>query len=146
VGKIWGWGTVSEISQGGCFIDINQPLAIGSETWLRLFISGEVLEVGAKVAWTTPQVGMGMRYEAISPELESKITRLLKKVSGQEYLSAPTAEPLEFLVPENADLPLECEGITPEAAAGILAKIIERVQETGRLTEQELMEIVNAGR
>ena len=89
-----------------------------------------------------------MRFEATSPELDSRIARLLKIVADQKDApggGSPSVQPSEFPVPESADLPLGCEGITPEAAPAILAKIIERVQETGALTEQELMEIVKAG-
>ena len=39
-GRHCGWGTVSEIARGGCYIETNQPLPPGSKAQLRLAILG----------------------------------------------------------------------------------------------------------
>ena len=151
-GQLYGWGTVSEISRGGCYIDTNQPMPVAAAVNLRISLVGEILEAGAKVAWTTPQVGMGMRFEVSSPELESRIERMLQIITGEDGGSrSPGGQPSEFPILAHAaldsgtELDLDHGGISPEAATKILAKVIERVNQAGALTRQELMEIVKAG-
>jgi len=143
---------VSEIGRGGCYIDTHQPMPVTTGVNLRISLAGEILETGAKVAWNTPQVGMGMRFEVASPELENSIERMLKIITGEDGGSRSLAgQPQEFPILAHAaldpgtELDLDYGDISPEAATKILAKVIERVNQAGALTRQELMEIVQAG-
>jgi hypothetical protein len=152
-GKRCGWGTVSEIGRGGCYIETGQPLPVGTAVQLRLAMGSAVLEITARVVWNTPQVGMGMHFEAASTEIENSVMQILRLVTDDAGLpSSPEASPEEFLLPQCADpegdasgLDEMCPPISPEAASGILARIVERINQTGVLTEQELIEIVKAG-
>jgi hypothetical protein len=148
-GKLSGWGTVSEIGRGGCYIETGQPLPVGSKVQLRLSMDSATLEIGAEVVWMTPQVGMGMRFEVAAPQIEQAVIHILSMIADEEHLldggDSPYVPPEEFSLPQIANAPMEQEAISPEAAPGILARIIERVNETGALSHQELMEIVKAG-
>ena len=143
-GKLTGWGTVSEIGRGGCYVETGQPLPIGAKVQLRLSMECATLEIAAEVVWITPQVGMGMRFEVAAPQIEQAVVHILSMIGDKEHLldggDTPYVPPQEFLIPENAT-----DEISADAAAGILARIIERVHETGTLTQQELMQIVKAG-
>ena len=146
--RLVGWGTVSEIGRGGCYVETGQPLPVGSKVQLRLCLDSASLEIAAEVAWMTPQVGMGMRFEVAAPQIEQAVVHILSLVSGEGHIldggDSQYVPPVEFLLPQAANSPME-HGISPEAATGILARIIERVTESGSLSEQELMEIVRAG-
>jgi hypothetical protein len=162
-GKRCGWGTVSEIGSGGCYIETGSPLPAGLPVQLRLTIAGLMLETVAVVAWVTPQVGMGMRFEAASPEAQSQLSQFLQKVTagaeavgGGSFAHVPE---LELEVEDNGRTehranqggspgayPGSSPAISPEAAPRILARILQRVHQTGSLTEHELLAIVNAGR
>jgi PilZ domain-containing protein len=143
-GKLTGWGTVSEIGRGGCYIETGQPLPVGSKAQLRLSLEHATLEIGAEVVWMTPQVGMGMRFDVASPAIELAVVHILSMVAGDGHMldggDSHYVPPAEFLIPEIAN-----EEINPEAAPEILARIIERVNKIGTLTQEELMEIVKTG-
>ena len=143
-GKLTGWGTVSEIGRGGCYIETGRPLPVGSKVQLRLSMESATLEIGAEVVWMTPQVGMGMRFEVAAPQIELAVVHILSMIADEEHLldggDSPYVPPEEFSIPDPAHAPIEA--IDAEAASGILARIIERVNETGALSHQELMEIL----
>jgi hypothetical protein len=135
-GKLYGWGTVGEISRSGCYIETSHPLPITTEAQVRLTIGDILLDLVAKVAWTTPQVGMGMYFEVVPPEEENKLAQILRKVTG--LAPPPAVQQLERPQPTSS-APIR---ITREAAPGILAKIVERINAKGVLTRQELIDIV----
>jgi Tfp pilus assembly protein PilZ len=144
-----GWATVSEIGAGGCYIETSQPLPFGTDVQLRLTISDAVLEVGAKVVWATPQIGMGMHFEAVSPKAEDQLALILAKLAGQPDISggefAMGTQSIEFCDEASAGLRIGKEVIAEDVAPAILARIIERINRAGVLTQQELVEIVKAG-
>lgn len=146
-GTRYGWGAVTEIGHGGCYVETSNTLPSGTSVHVRLTIAGLVMETAAAIAWCTPQVGMGIRFEPASAELATKVAQFVHRINGEK---AP-AEPAPFVpmhpqriaeqAKKRADSP-----ITPEAAFRILSRIVQRARQTGALTEQEIVEIVNANR
>ena len=63
-------GRISDLSQGGFFIDTHSPLAEGSIIAFTLYLPGDVSETPVtgegKVAWQRPMEGMGIRYTKLS--------------------------------------------------------------------------------
>jgi Tfp pilus assembly protein PilZ len=80
-GVRFGWGAVTDIGRGGCYIETPQLLPVGSEVLLRLNIASINLEVAAKVVTNHPLVGMGMQFLAIPETEESKFTAMLFRVA-----------------------------------------------------------------
>jgi hypothetical protein len=54
----------NELSSGGCHLDMRNPLATGSTVSVRLTHGGETVEIPARVVHSTPNVGMGVAFEA----------------------------------------------------------------------------------
>lgn len=133
----WGWGKVSEISRGGCYIETDHTLPVGDEVQLRITIAGAMLDIGGRVASATQLVGMGMDFVATSAEQESNLAQIVEKVAPVEV--SPAAPPEKPPQPNSSTI-----RITREAAPGILAEVIKRINETGVLTRQELANIVKA--
>jgi hypothetical protein len=136
-GKCCGWGKVNDISCTGCYIETVYPVPAGTEVQLRLTIAGTVLDLGARVVWSTPQVGMGMCFVIVSPEENNKLAQILEEVTATG--PSPAVQQAERLQPSGATV-----RITREAAPDILAKIIKLLNEKGVLTRQEMIEIVKA--
>jgi hypothetical protein len=138
-GGRWGWGSVNEISHGGCYIEILQLLPIGAEARLKLTMDDLMLEVAARVVSNDMATGMGMEFLAIAAEQERILQAMLKRVGapGISY-SAPSAS-TAGATPPAAHKAIH---ITPEATPKILAKVIARINEKGVLTRQELVAIV----
>ena len=138
-GERCGWGSVTDISRGGCYIEIPHPLPIGSEVQLRLNFGGLDFDVAAKVATSYPLVGMGMVFLPIPEAEQNKLTAILARVAGT------TASPIT----PQLDTPLkttQAMRITPEQAPRILAEIVKHINTKGVLTRQELSDIVLANR
>lgn len=136
-GQRWAWGTLTDVSSGGCYIDTNQPLPLGAEARLRLTVADISVEIDAKTASVTPMMGMGMEFVAMLQEQKIKLVEIIEKISATE----PAPVPHKPAPSEAAKATLR---ITREAAPGILARIIERINEKGVLTRQELIDIVKS--
>ena len=62
------WGTLSDLSVGGCYLEMSIPLELGS--WLKLGIWIGQVKVWAEgeVAHRTPGLGIGIRFKQISDQ------------------------------------------------------------------------------
>jgi hypothetical protein len=136
-GRCCGWGKLNDISRGGCYLETVNPMVAGSDTRLRITLAGTVLEIDARVVWTTPQVGMGLYFVIESPEEANNLAQIVDEIAGKKQ--APAAEPAARPKPDSATI-----RIPREAAPEILAKIIQRINEKGVVTRQELIEMVKA--
>lgn len=136
-GKRCGWGKCTDISRVGCYIETQYPLPVGTEAQLHLTFARTLLDIGAKVIWATPQVGMGMCLILVSPEADKKLAQIIEEATATGRSSAVQVQQAERSAPSSA--PVQ---ITREAAPGILAKIIKQINEKGILTKQDLIEIV----
>lgn len=79
-GKCWGWGKVSDISHGGCYIETSHPLPTCTVLLLRLTIEGIFLEISAKVVSCDTMYGMGMQFIELPAERNS-LPQILEKVT-----------------------------------------------------------------
>ena len=136
-GQLAEWGTVSDIGRCGCYLELLSPLLLGTEVELRLFVVGVFLVIHAKIVCTTPLVGMGMEFLAASREQENLLAQILGKVTAGNLSPAP--QPAERPQPAGATI-----HITREAAPEIFAKMLERINEKGVLTKEEMVEMVRS--
>jgi hypothetical protein len=133
-----GWGTVCEISLGGCYIETDKPLPSGTEVQLRLTIANTKLFIGAKVVFDDPVAGMAIDFMVMPPEQRSKLAEIIEKIKASK--------------PSLLGVQAEQVGrghvfrFAREAAPDILEKIIKRIEENGVLTRRELVDIVKASR
>ena len=60
---------ISDLSEGGAFIDTTFPQAVGSELEARFQLPDdpEPFECRARVAWAQPMLGMGIQFLDLSP-------------------------------------------------------------------------------
>jgi hypothetical protein len=136
-GKRTGWGKVTDISLSGCYIETVHPYSPGAEVMLRLTLAGTQLEVGARVVWTTPQVGMGMAFLIVSADERIKIAEMNDEIAAAYAMPAVQAA-------TDPQLGAGAIHIETAAAAEILPKIIQHINEKGAITRQELINLVKA--
>ena len=84
-GKRWGWGTVSDISRGGCYIETMHPLPIGTEAQIRLTIAGIFLDISANVVSSDPTFGMGMDFTVVPAEQWNKLPQVIEIVADLNH-------------------------------------------------------------
>ena len=56
------WGTLSDISIGGCYVYTFSPLPVGQEVRLAIKANGVEIDVNGKTVSSHPGVGMGVAF------------------------------------------------------------------------------------
>ena len=62
------WGKVSDLSLGGCFVEIPIPLKQGASFEITLWLGNTKLRFQGQVVTTAPGFGIGVRFSDISAE------------------------------------------------------------------------------
>jgi hypothetical protein len=62
------WGTLSDISVGGCYIYTFSPLPVGQIVTLQIKIDNTEVSVGGKTVSSHPGVGMGVAFQSFIHE------------------------------------------------------------------------------
>lgn len=135
----WGWGSVNEISQGGCYIEIVQLLPVDAMARLRLTMDELTLEAPARVATNDFATGMGMQFLPMADEQERILHAMLRKVGAPE---GPCTVPFASKPEKVQAAAQKTIHITPEAMPKILGRVIAMVNERGVVTRQDLAAIV----
>lgn len=134
-GKLLEWVTVSDIGGCGCYLEMLVPLTVGTEVAIRLSVADILLDIRAKVACSTPLVGMGVEFMDATREQENLLAQMIQKVTGV----TPAPVPPPSGTPQSKGATIH---ITREAAPEIFVKMLQRINEKGVLTKEELVEMV----
>jgi len=59
---------VRDLSQRGCFVDTDTPLALGTTTDVRITKGAKLFEARARVVYNQTGKGMGLMFHAVEPE------------------------------------------------------------------------------
>jgi hypothetical protein len=57
-----------DLSRGGCFLETDCPLALGTMTQIEVMKDAETFQARAKVVFTAPNKGMGLEFIAVGPQ------------------------------------------------------------------------------
>jgi len=120
------WGNVSDISQGGCYIELQHPLSPGSERQLRITIASTVIEVTARVVIATQMVGMGMKFVEISPAQERNLAQVI------EHYKNPASTPPSL---PDGEIP-KANKPHQQAALAHLQRALAELREAMRVPEE----------
>jgi len=60
------WGTVSDLSLGGCYVEMAIPIKVGTKVTVSIWIGQAKAAAEAEVAHFTPGFGVGIRFTKIS--------------------------------------------------------------------------------
>ena len=83
------WGTLSDISLHGCYIEMNNTFPVNTRVSLVLEAMGVRVQVPAVVRVSYPFLGMGMSFTDIEPEQRLQLKRLLAALSAGDKGSNP---------------------------------------------------------
>lgn len=62
------WGKASDISLGGCFVEMPIPLSVDTPFTIALWLGDTKLRLPAQVATSSPGFGIGVRFTTVSTE------------------------------------------------------------------------------
>lgn len=77
------WGTVTDISQHGCYVEMNTPLPVGTKMDLVLKSFGVRIEAPGTVRASYPFLGMGICFAEIQLVQRLHLKDLLTKLAGR---------------------------------------------------------------
>jgi hypothetical protein len=77
------WGTLSDISMGGCYVCIPSPLPVGQTVTLSIKTANLDLNVAGKAVSSHPGFGMGVAFRGFAREGEKKLKTLLDHLAAQ---------------------------------------------------------------
>ena len=75
------WGTVSDLSLGGCYVEIPIPLEVGKRLKIGIWFGQTKAWAEARVAHRTPGMGVGLMFTAISEQDLDQIRRFLDNLA-----------------------------------------------------------------
>jgi hypothetical protein len=89
------WGTLTDISLHGCYVEMNTTFPIGTKVDLVLNSCGNRIQAPGTVRTSYPFLGMGIRFAEIEPGQELQLKELLAALAGRNTASSgrPATEP-----------------------------------------------------
>jgi PilZ domain-containing protein len=87
-------GRISDIGQGGCYMEVMSPFAIGTEVTVRITKDDSSFTAKARVSYSKGGMGMGMVFTAVEPGQRPVLDRWIGELSGN-LAPVPRAEEVE---------------------------------------------------
>ncbi len=81
VGQAVIWGKVSDLSLGGCFVEMPIPLPVNTKFEVALWLGETKLRLKGEVASSSPGFGIGVRFTNISPESQESLRRHMQIIA-----------------------------------------------------------------
>jgi PilZ domain len=81
------WGTVTDISQHGCYVEMNTTFPVGAKVDLVLKSFGIRIEAPGTVRASYPFLGMGICFAEIEPVQQMQLKQLLAALSARSGVS-----------------------------------------------------------
>lgn len=83
---------VTDISLGGCYVEMMSPFPEGTAVELEMFWKERTIVIDARVATSHPAIGMGVAFFGFSQEQFHILQELIESVSGKKASIAPPTE------------------------------------------------------
>jgi hypothetical protein len=78
------WGKASDLSVGGCFVEMPIPLKEGCNLEISLWLVDTKLKLQACVASSAPGFGIGVRFTDVSPPSRELLNSFIATVAAQK--------------------------------------------------------------
>jgi len=75
------WGTIADLSLGGCYVEMPIPLPPGTGLRIGIWIEQAKIEAEAEVTHITPGMGIGVNFTEISDAGRNQIRAFLEKLT-----------------------------------------------------------------
>jgi hypothetical protein len=98
------WGTLTDVSLHGCYVEMNNTFPLGTRMRLTLEALGVRARVQGTVRTSYPFLGMGIRFSEIEPGQHSQLEKLLAALAGQSSQSDSASTPVASSTHSLADV------------------------------------------
>jgi hypothetical protein len=75
------WGTVADLSVGGCYVEMAIPLEPGTKLKVAIWLGQSKVWAEAQVAHRTPGMGVGLQFKEISEQDRDQVRRFLENLA-----------------------------------------------------------------
>ena len=79
------YSSTSDLSIGGCYVEMMTPLPVGTKVALLLNLSGVTIRMMATVRTSHPAVGMGLRFEEMTDADRQMLQETLAKMEKETH-------------------------------------------------------------
>jgi hypothetical protein len=124
-------GRVSDLSLGGCYIDILNPFPLGTEAKIRITKGKETFEAQAKVVFSQIGMGMGVAFVSAQPNQVRVFQKWFDEISGKSAA-----------VPETEEAQPHSAGQTHTLHSAVLSDLILTLMKKKVLAETEGKEML----
>lgn len=137
------WGTITDISLHGCYVEMNNTFPVDTRVNLLLEVLGIRVRVLATVRVSYPFLGMGMCFAEIEPAQQQQLEQLLTALIRQNSRANPA--------PAAADSPSDAlDGLSETLAAADLKAMLDELSQFFRgnhlLSREEFCQIAKRSR
>lgn len=130
------WGTLTDVSLHGCYVEMNNTFPSGTRMRLTLEALGVRVCVQGTVRVSYPFLGMGICFSEIEPGQQLQLEQLLAALSGQSSAAISTA----------AAAPVETHSLADVDERTMLDGLTEFFRSNQLLSRKEFYEIANRAR
>ena len=127
------WGTFTDISMTGCYVEMTATFPAGSRVDLALELHGIRTQVQGEVRVSYPYLGMGIAFTEISPQNRGRLRDMIETLVPPTLLRNQEAAPP---VPASLGLPVV---VNPGAA---LQALVEFFEKRGLITKEEFVQVL----
>jgi hypothetical protein len=82
------WGQVTDISQGGCYVQLSQPLPVGARISLELLMKLASLRGEGVVCSSHSGRGMGIKFVQMTNEYRDQVRQFVKWFAGADPVTS----------------------------------------------------------
>ena len=130
------WGTLTDISLHGCYVEMNSTFPVQTKADLILKSCGIRIQVPGTVRTSYPSLGMGICFDEVEPKQALELKGLLAALAERAGLSRPASGG-----EKNGKVsPLAVDSMA------ILSEITEFFQKKPQLSREEFQQIVRRAR
>ncbi len=122
------WGTVTDVSLGGCYVETASQIPNDREVHLKLTIAGYTADVEGRVVVSHPLVGMAILFISMHAEARATLRNMIGVLSGGKPPAAPQPRTVK---------------LTPQSAIAVLQDISSHFKVNRTLTAQQFAEILD---
>jgi hypothetical protein len=90
-GRLWGQGTVSDVSASGCYVETFHPLPVGEEVQLQFTIEDILLDISGNVVSSDPMFGMAVEFLSVPTEQWNKLPEVIETATVSQLSPAVLA-------------------------------------------------------
>ena len=85
------WGTLTDISLHGCYVEINNTFPVGTKLNLQIDANGVQVKMEGFVRATYPFLGMGVSFGQVEPKELAQLQQLIKALAGRRSVHGASA-------------------------------------------------------